>query len=183
MFNMTLKYVLPLRLLVLLALSVAAVATVEAVPPKPSSSTATKTTIDSEKMTVRNKEHQAVFEGKVVLTKANLIVRSDKMVVFYEPKPQQTSGATATQGSQNGESQTGNLSVRKIEATGRVLIEKNAGRMSCHKAVYYKHEEKVVCTGNPVAWEKGNRVTGKRITMFLVEDRTIVDGGSRLLLD
>lgn len=183
MFSMTLKCLLPLRLGVLLALWLAVVSAAQAVPSKPSSGAATQTTIVSERMTVRNKDHQAVFEGKVVLTKGNLVVHSDKMVVYYKPKAQEASGATVNEGSENGASQTGNLSVSKIEATGSVLIEKSAGRAKCQKAVYYKDQEKIVLTGKPVAWEEGNRVTGERITMFLVEDRTIVEGGSRLLLE
>jgi lipopolysaccharide export system protein LptA len=67
-----------------------------------------------------------------------------------------------------------------IEATGRVLIEKDDGRATCRKAVYHGDEEKIVLTGEPVAWQKGTRVTGKKITMYLAEDRSIVEGGSRV---
>ena len=41
------------------------------------------TTITSQKMTVFNKDRKALFEGDVVLTRGDLIVRSDKMVVSF----------------------------------------------------------------------------------------------------
>jgi lipopolysaccharide export system protein LptA len=34
-----------------------------------------------------------------------------------------------------------------------------------------------------VAWDKGTRVSGNRITMFLAEDRTVVEGGSRVQIE
>ena len=42
------------------------------------------TTITSNRMTVRNQDSQAVFEGAVVLTRGSLVVHSDKMVVRSE---------------------------------------------------------------------------------------------------
>jgi len=38
-------------------------------------------------------------------------------------------------------------------------------------------------TGDPVAWQKGTRVTGQKITMYLAEDRSVVEGGSKVLID
>ena len=33
------------------------------------------------------------------------------------------------------------------------------------------------------AWEKGTRVSGKQITMFLAEDRSVVEGGSHVRIE
>jgi lipopolysaccharide export system protein LptA len=76
-----------------------------------------------------------------------------------------------------------NRAVSQIEATGRVKIERDAGNATCQKAVYYRDEDKIVLTGDPVAWDKGTRVSGKRITMFLAEDRTVVEGGSHVRIE
>ncbi len=170
-----------------LILPVLVVAFAEPALPEPSSKAPAKTTITSQRMTVRNKDHQAVFEGKVelkkVLARGSLIVRSDVMIVFYTPPPPDRSEKAP--GSQQSEppSQNKNVSVSRIEATGDVKIEKEDGRATCGKAVYYQDQQKIVLTGNPVAWQKGNRVTGKTITMFLDDDRTIVEGGTRLMLE
>jgi len=152
------------------------------------------TTITASKMTVRNQENKAVFEGTVVLTKGTLVVHSDVMVVFFKPaEPPGTKGVETAPLPDPGKPEKAgrarddlpimsNRSVSMIEATGRVLIEKEDGRATCRKAVYHGDEEKIVLTGEPVAWQKGTRVTGKKITMFLAEDRSIVEGGSRVMI-
>ncbi len=168
------------------------------------SSQGMSTTITSQRMTVRNQDGQAIFEGSVVLTKGTLVVHSDKLVVSFRASDQ-----TAME-SKNGEKGImperiernrgkekdkkerarreavpvmSNRSVSTIEATGRVKIDKEGGSATCQKALYYQDEEKIVLTGEPIAWEKGTRVTGKQITMFLAEDRSVVEGGSHVRIE
>jgi len=69
-----------------------------------------------------------------------------------------------------------------VEAVGNVLIEKEDGRARSGRALYYKDEEKVVLMESPVAWQNGTRVTGKRMTIFLKEERSIVEGGSHVII-
>ena len=142
------------------------------------------TTVISQKMTFKNQENQAVFDGAVVLTRGTLVVYSDRMVVSFgnqeagaEPK---TAKSTTPA---KGPDTVSNRAVTQIEATGRVKIERDAGNATCQKAVYYREEDKIVLTGDPVAWDKGTRVSGKRITMFLGEDRTVVEGGSHVRIE
>jgi lipopolysaccharide export system protein LptA len=158
-------------------------------PPKPASADDERTTITARKMTVRNQESKAIFEGSVVLIKGGLTVHSDVMVVLFKPGDQQDSGKTVEGTGANKEGRAGtapmpgNRAVHVIEATGRVRIEKDGGTATCQKAIYYKDEEKIVLTGSPVAWQKGTRVSGKVITMFLEEDRSIVEGDSHVQIE
>ena len=168
--------------------------------PPPASSEAVPTTITSQKLTVRNQEHKAIFEGAVVLTKGTLVVHSDVMVVLFKSTEQgssakqdgeDTNGSGKSTGGMEKAARTepgdgpsiSNQSVSTVEATGRVRIEKDEGRATCTKAIYYADEEKIVMTGNPVAWQKGTRVTGKRITMYLIEERSVVEGGSKVRIE
>lgn len=147
------------------------------------------TTVTSQKMTFKNQQSQAVFDGSVVLTRGTLIVYSDRMVVtFREPNQsgnhqRNSIDATQSRSSAKGPDTVSNRSVSQIEAIGRVKIEREAGSATCEKAIYYRDEDKIVLTGDPVAWEKGTRVSGKRITLFLAEDRTVVDGGSHVHIE
>jgi len=171
----------------------------EPAPTRPSSDKQVPTDIHSQKMTVRNQESKAIFEGAVVLTKGALVVHSDTMVVLFKQgdqvqpgKPKTDDKARKARPKPGGErSKTdgagdlpviSNRSVSQIEALGRVLIEKAESRATCSKAVYYQDEDKIVLTGNPIAWQKGAKVTGKRITMYLAEDRSVVEGESRVLI-
>jgi len=138
-------------------------------------------------MTVKNHDSLAIFEGSVVLTRGGLIVYSDRMVVSFRPADQpgengqKASAAAATPA--KGPDTVSNRAVSKIEATGRVKIERDAGNATCEKAVYYRDEDKIVLTGSPVAWDKGTRVSGKQITMYLAEDRSVVEGGSHVRIE
>jgi lipopolysaccharide export system protein LptA len=157
--------------------------------PKGAADQAVGTTVISQKMTFKNQESQAVFDGAVVLTRGTLIVYSDRMVVSFRNQdgagndPKKANEPVKTVSPAKGPDTVSNRAVSQIEATGRVKIERDAGNATCQKAVYYRDEDKIVLTGDPVAWDKGTRVSGKRITMFLAEDRTVVEGGSRVRIE
>jgi lipopolysaccharide export system protein LptA len=156
------------------------------------------TTITSRTMTVNNQENTAIFDGSVVLTRGPLVVYSDHMVVTFHgngngaeprspasaPKPQNNLGIhKETSRGREPTPTVSDRSIRMLEATGRVKIEKEDGRATCRKAVYYESEKKIVLTGDPVAWQKGTRVSGKRIIMFLEEDRSVVEGDSQVIIE
>ncbi len=181
-----------LLLSLLLAGAVSPAWTAESILPKGGDAPSVSTTITAKKMTVRNQDSQAIFEGSVVLTRGTLLVYSDKMVVLF--RPQSADGAKAPANDHkpvapapskgtDAMPAVSNRSVNRIEATGHVKIEKENGNATCEKAVYFNDEEKIVLTGNPVAWEKGTRVSGKQITMYLAEDRSVVEGGSHVLIE
>ncbi|HKO31439.1 MAG TPA: LptA/OstA family protein [Nitrospiraceae bacterium] len=150
------------------------------------------TTITAKKMTVKNQDSQAVFEGTVILTRGSLVVYSDRMVVTFRTQDpvagDNQKGHDAVKGVAPAKEPgtmpaVSNRSVNKIEATGRVKIEKDSGSATCEKAIYYHDGDKIVLTGDPVAWDKGTRVSGKQITMFLTEDRSVVEGGSHVRIE
>lgn len=155
------------------------------------------TTISSKKMTVRNQDNQAVFEGSVILAQGTLMVYSDKMVVSFSPQPAEVKSGESSdvqkiaplsapkpagKGSEVMPGSSGR-SVKQIEATGHVRIEKETGNATASKAVFDNNRRVVTLTGDPVAWEKGTRVSGEKIIIYLDEDRSVVEGGSHLLID
>jgi lipopolysaccharide export system protein LptA len=157
------------------------------------------TTITSKKMTVRNQDSQAIFEETVVLTRGPLIVHSDKMVVSFSSRHRaslspsdggrdrhEPARSSSPLQERNGMSPMSNRSVHQIEATGaahRVTIKYENGSATCQKAVYFVDGEKIILTGDPIAWEKGTRVSGKLITIFLAEERSVVEGGSHVRIE
>jgi lipopolysaccharide export system protein LptA len=153
---------------------------------------AASTTITSKKMTVKNQDNQAVFEGAVVLIRGALIVHSDRMVVMFRGQDVPASADQNGRGAAKGTAPSkgpdampavSNRSIHQIEATGRVKIKKESGSATCEKAIYYQDGDKLVLTGDPVAWDKGTRVSGRQITMFLAEDRSVVEGDSHVRLE
>jgi len=89
------------------------------------------------------------------------------MLVFYESAPKQ-------KGSEPSETR-----IDKIIAEGQVVINRNQGGMATtEKAIYYQKDEKVVLTGNPVVKQGKDFVEGDRITIFLKENRTVVESST-----
>lgn len=132
-----------------------------------------ETTITSETMTVQGKSKQTIFEGTVVFKKGNFVMRSDHMVVTFKQAAQD--GSQGKEGGTSGQ-------VDHIEANGKVVIEKSDGKATCGRALYDKDEEKLVLTESPVAWQGGTKVEGSQMTMFLKENRSVVEGGSRVVI-
>jgi lipopolysaccharide export system protein LptA len=144
-----------------------------------------RTNITAKKITMRNQENKAVFEGSVVLTKGVLVVHSDVMVVFLKPNDLKAV-ETATKATRKGSEEIptiSNRTVSMIEATGQVKIQKADGRATSRKAVYNEDKRIITLTGDPVAWQHGTCVSGKKIIMYLDDDRTIVEGESRVMID
>lgn len=156
------------------------------------------TTITAKKVTVRKQDSQAVFEGTVVLARGPLLVHSDKMVVLFHAEAQGTGAGPMNSGKAVGgakaqgrsatkaqESPPGlsNHSVNRVEAIDHVQIKYAGGNATCQKAVYFSDGDKIVLTGDPIAWEKGTRVSGKQITIYLTEERSVVEGDSRVHIE
>ena len=123
--------------------------------------------INSNTLEADNKKKTVTFTGDVKAQMDNFAVYCHKMVVYYEEAPEKNekmgSGETAAK-------------IDKIVATGDVRIVRAEGGVATgKKAVYYQLDEKLVLTGNPVVKQKNNFVEGDRITLFLKEDRSVVE--------
>ena len=134
----------------------------------------TPTTITSERMTVQGKTRKAIFEKSVVFTREDMVIHADRMTVFFKKeKSEKTKNSS-------GNSFEEDLDI--IEAEGSVVIEKSDGNATSGRAIYYKDEDKVLLTESPVAWQNGTRVTGTRMTIFLKEERSIVEGDAHVVI-
>ncbi len=117
---------------------------------------ATPITIHSERMEVLENQKVVVFTGRVVAQKKDLTLYSDRLIVYYQ-------------------SHQGHRQVVKMIALGHVKILKDHWIAHSGKAVYFKREEKIVLEDNPRVWHGQNVVRGDRITLYLNEDRSVVE--------
>ena len=112
------------------------------------------------------------------MVQGELIVFSDVMTVFFKekaPTPLVPPSPPA-----NGES---TKEIHMIEARGHVRIFKGESRATSEHALYYKQEEKVILRGSPVAWQEGTKISGPKMTMYLRENRSVVEGGTRVVIE
>ncbi len=99
---------------------------------------------------------KVTFNGDVILKKEGMTLYSDSMVIFYDVPSK---------------------GINKIDALGNVVVRKEGRVALSNKASYYSREEKIVLTGDARIIENDNQLGGERITLFMRDDRSIVEGG------
>ncbi len=157
-----------------------------AAPPPGPSAAVPEIVITSQSLVFRNQQNNALFEGKVVMTKGDFVMHADQMIVYFANSAPPSKAAKPSPPSQTPAPDLptfGNRAVSLIDATGNVTLQRGEKRAKSQKAVYHQIDDKLVLTGDPEAWEEGYHVTGSRMTMFLKEDRSIVEGGSRVVIN
>jgi lipopolysaccharide export system protein LptA len=120
--------------------------------------------IKSKTLEADDKKKQVTFAGDVEAKRDDFTVHCQKLVVLYE-KPEE-------------QKETEKVSARidRIIATGAVrIIRAEGGVATGEKAVFYQKDEKLVLTGKPVVKQGEDFVEGDVITLFLKEDRSIVE--------
>ncbi|HEV8533074.1 MAG TPA: lipopolysaccharide transport periplasmic protein LptA [Methylomirabilota bacterium] len=131
-------------------------------PPAASSSPNGKNapvTVNSDTLESLQKEGLAVFKGNVVARQDNSTQYADRMEVYTDAKTR---------------------SIERVVSTGNVRIITRDCRMgTANRAEYYDAEQRVVLIGNARVWREDNIVTGERITIYLAEDRSVVEGGKQ----
>lgn len=138
----------------------------------------TATVITSETMTASSEKNQAVFRGNVKMVQEELVVHSDIMIVYFKEKEPLASSRVGQPPPQQSKKE-----IRFIEAKGNVKIAQGESRATCQHALFDKKEEKVILRGSPVAWQAGTRISGPKMTMFLKENRSVVEGGTRVTIE
>jgi lipopolysaccharide export system protein LptA len=116
-------------------------------------------TVDADQLENLQKEGLIVFTGNVVASQNNSTQYADRMEVYLDAK--------------------GDNIVRTV-STGNVrIITKDCRTGTARRAEYDDAEQRVRLIGNARVWRDDNVVTGERITLYLAEDRSVVEGGKQ----
>jgi lipopolysaccharide export system protein LptA len=127
---------------------------------RPGKTTEEPIVITSSRMEAEKLGDKVTFLGNVTLKKEGMTLSSDSMVVFYD---------------------AGTKDIREIEAYGNVVVHKEGRVALSNVASYFSREEKIVLTGDARIIENENQIGGAKITLFMRDDRSIVEGGKVLL--
>jgi len=115
--------------------------------------------IDADRMEVFQKEGLVIFTGGVVARQDNSTQTADRMEVYLDEKGER---------------------VARMISTGNVkIVTEDCRTGTARRAEYYDDEQKILLIGNAKVWQEENVVTGDEITLFLAQDRSIVEGGSQ----
>jgi lipopolysaccharide export system protein LptA len=129
--------------------------------------------IRSRDLEFRYNEKLVTYRGGVVVTQGETTLKSDTLVVTYEDQPTEKGLVQA-----KTENTALPQRLKEIVAEGNVQITNGDRRATSKKAVFNEAARTVVLSGNAVLEEGGNRVTGEKVTVFLDEKRSTVEGGA-----
>lgn len=113
--------------------------------------------VKSNELTTDSINKTATFIGKVVARQADITIYCDRLVVYY------------------GE---GEQSVEKVASFGNVQIFQGNRRGYGGKAEYDNRTGIIVLEDNPRVYQGEDMVSGKVITVYVNEDRSVVSGAS-----
>lgn len=116
-------------------------------------------TVDADRLVSDQKQGLVIFTGNVVARHNNSTQYADRMEVYLDEKGDK---------------------VMRTVSTGAVrIITRDCRTGTAQRAEYDDAEQRVVLIGDARVWQDENVVTGERITIFLAEDRSVVEGGKQ----
>jgi lipopolysaccharide export system protein LptA len=136
--------------------------------------------ITSNKMTIKSLEDKIIFEGEVFIKRGDLTIEADRAEVFLSERNMENR-PTPPSSVLMDPSTKGEREVSRIETSGNVDIRQGEKHAKAQKGVYDQKRETITLTGDAEAWEKDYRVKGKVITLFIAENRSLVEGSQVII--
>jgi lipopolysaccharide export system protein LptA len=113
-------------------------------------------TVDADQMEAFRKESLVVFTGSVVARHNESVQYADRMEVYLDEKGDR---------------------LLRIVSTGNIrIVTRDCRTATANRVEYYDAEQRVELLGNARVWEADNVVTGEKITLYLNQERSVVEG-------
>lgn len=116
-------------------------------------------TVDSDKMERFGKEGLVIFTGSVIARQDNSVQYADRMEVYMDEK--------------------GDRILRTVSTGNIRIITKDCRTGTARRAEFHDLDQRVVLMGNARVWQDDNVVSGETITIYLSQDRSVVQAGSQ----
>jgi lipopolysaccharide export system protein LptA len=116
-------------------------------------------TVDADKMERFGKEALVVFTGNVIARQNNSVQYADRMEVYLDER--------------------GDKILRTVSTGSVRIITRDCRTGTARRAEYHDLDQRVVLLGNARVWQEDNVVSGETITIFLSQDRSVVQGGKQ----
>lgn len=125
--------------------------------------------ITSDTLEVRHNSQEVIFKGDVRAEKSDFVINCKELLVRY------TENAKT-----KGSGSTSSYRIDRVIGTGNVKItRKKGGVATAGKAIYLQDGERLLLSGNPVIRHGNDIVEGDLITLFLKENRSIVESSGK----
>jgi lipopolysaccharide export system protein LptA len=122
--------------------------------------------VDADSLEIMQNQNKAVFSGNVIATQQDMVLKSDKMIIYYQ---QQAKGA------EQEKSPLGAL--ERIEVLGNVKMNTPTESASSERGLYDAMREKIFLYGNVVLRKDGNVLNGSALQYDMKTGSSIVNGG------
>lgn len=123
--------------------------------------------IEADSLEVRDAEKLAVFKGNVDVKQGETTMKAAKLNVYYDGTVT-PGGAGSSQG------------IRRIEATGKVLVTSGNNQATGDSAVFNMKSQEVVLTGDVILTQCDSIVRGKKLTVNLNTGQAQLSGSGRV---
>jgi lipopolysaccharide export system protein LptA len=137
--------------------------------------------INAQSLEVRDKKHMAIYSGNVVLVQGDTTLRCKTLVVYYDGGQ---AGGRPVKASTSAPA--GNQQIRRIEATGGVVMTQKGQTATGEKAIYDISDDTVrlfPAPGGTVAITQGpNVVQGQRLVVHLDTGLSHIEGARSLIV-
>lgn len=127
--------------------------------------------IEADRLDALNEKRQVIFTGSVVAKQEDKTIKADRMILYYKKEAAAADKAPVTRDPLRG----GDL--ERIEAKGKVIIILEERTATGDEAVFFQDSQEMILTGNATLREGDNTVSGHKVTVYLNENRGIVESG------
>ncbi len=129
--------------------------------------------IEASKLDYFDKEQKLIYTGNVVATQGDARLKTNTLTIYLNPKESGDSGTS--------QSSAGTDQVRRMEASGSVILTSKDQIGTGDKGVYEKAENKVTLTGNVTLTQGPNVTKGDKLVYDLNTSQAVVTGRVRSL--
>lgn len=120
--------------------------------------------IEADRMTSQENSNTIIFSGNVYAKQGKMTIRAAEMTAYYNKGKES-----------NKENERVVNQIEKLVCTGNVRIDQGNWLGTGDRMDYFAKERKVVLSGHAKAWHGQDMVSGKSITYYLDEKRSVVD--------
>jgi len=142
--------------------------------------------VTADRMEAKQDERTIVFEGHVVVVQDDLTITSNRLKVTVLPEEKEPAKdkqpAKEKRNSRGKKPASAGPSPKEkidyIEFEGDVKVTQQDKLATAQKAIFYQREQKIVMHGRPVVTQGQDRVEGDLITIYLEQNRSVVESGN-----
>jgi lipopolysaccharide export system protein LptA len=124
--------------------------------------------IQSDRLDAYQEKRVVIFSGNAVATQGNRTIHADRLLIYYKDR-----SGNPEKKDVNDIDATGDF--ERLEAQGRVTITETNRIVTGDHADFYQDTQTIVVIGNAVLRDGKNMINGGKITVYLDEDRGVVE--------